>query len=53
MKKRLTVGEYVITIESGEKGYLNIVVYDSLGDVIDSMVITDDEGEEDFNPNLN
>jgi hypothetical protein len=54
-RKKISVGEYVIVISNDDNGFLEIVVYDSIGEVIESITITndDDEGGIFINQNLN
>jgi hypothetical protein len=54
-RKKISVGEYVIVISNDDNGFLEIVVYDSIGEVIESITITndDDEGGVFINQNLN
>jgi len=47
MKKRIDLGEYVITIDYDEKiGKLDVRVLDENGDIIEGLLIVDDNEEE-------
>jgi hypothetical protein len=55
--KRIDFGEYSITIDyEKESGYLEVIVYDELGDIIESISIQNDEDDDlslgDVNLNL-
>ena len=47
MKKKIDLGEYVITIDYDEKiGKLDVRVLDENGDIIEGLLIVDDNEEE-------
>lgn len=56
--KKIDLGEYIVKIDYDENnGMLNVEVLDELGDIIESINITDDENDEEddlnFGFNLN